>query len=209
MRMPRRDIAPLAAAAVALIATAGSALAHVGTEPHLHGFADGFVHPLFGPDHLAAMVAVGLWSATLGGLAVAAVPAAGLASVAADWLLLAETAAWNWATTETVQLLVQRPRPPLFNRTVNTKPLDRRSQYTSFWSGHTSYVAAMGVALACLARARGRRGTLWVMVVFALMATSATGAFRILEGRHFLFDVLAGGLAGAVVGATVFRLRRA
>ncbi|WP_284694362.1 HupE/UreJ family protein [Rhodoplanes serenus] len=87
MRMPRRDIAPLAAAAVALIATAGSALAHVGTESHLHGFADGFVHPLFGPDHLAAMVAVGLWSATLGGLAVAAVPAAFVALLIGGALL--------------------------------------------------------------------------------------------------------------------------
>ncbi|RAI33484.1 urease accessory protein [Rhodoplanes serenus] len=85
--MPRRDIAPLAAAAVALIATAGSALAHVGTESHLHGFADGFVHPLFGPDHLAAMVAVGLWSATLGGVAVAAVPAAFVALLIGGALL--------------------------------------------------------------------------------------------------------------------------
>src|SRR5262249_20332932 len=30
------------------------------------GFAGGFGHPLFGPDHVAAMVAVGLWGAILG-----------------------------------------------------------------------------------------------------------------------------------------------
>jgi urease accessory protein len=41
-----------------------SASAHTGVETHSHsGFTSGFVHPLFGLDHLAAMVAVGLWSA--------------------------------------------------------------------------------------------------------------------------------------------------
>ena len=41
-----------------------SASAHTGVEAHSHsGFISGFVHPLFGLDHLAAMVAVGLWSA--------------------------------------------------------------------------------------------------------------------------------------------------
>ena len=44
-----------------------AALAHVGGHPHTHGVADsfmqGFVHPLTGLDHLAAMLAVGAWSA--------------------------------------------------------------------------------------------------------------------------------------------------
>ncbi|QHI99570.1 urease accessory protein UreJ [Xylophilus rhododendri] len=41
-----------------------SALAHPGTDDggH-HGFLAGMLHPLAGADHLAAMVAVGLWSA--------------------------------------------------------------------------------------------------------------------------------------------------
>ncbi|VTU40183.1 HupE / UreJ protein [Variovorax sp. PBS-H4] len=41
-----------------------AAAAHTGADAGLHhGLATGFVHPLTGPDHLAAMVAVGLWSA--------------------------------------------------------------------------------------------------------------------------------------------------
>ena len=41
-----------------------SASAHTVVEAPSHsGFISGFVHPLFGLDHLAAMVAVGLWSA--------------------------------------------------------------------------------------------------------------------------------------------------
>jgi urease accessory protein len=38
--------------------------AHMGADAGLHhGFVAGFLHPLTGADHLAAMVAVGLWSA--------------------------------------------------------------------------------------------------------------------------------------------------
>lgn len=40
-----------------------SALAHTGDHSGLAGFTAGFVHPFTGADHLAAMVAVGLWSA--------------------------------------------------------------------------------------------------------------------------------------------------
>jgi urease accessory protein len=54
----------LAAAALAL--SAAPAFAHL--DPGEHGsFAAGFSHPLFGTDHILAMVAVGLWAALLAG----------------------------------------------------------------------------------------------------------------------------------------------
>ena len=49
---------------LALVGPAGPALAHGGSMAA--GFGGGFAHPLFGPDHVAAMVAVGLWGAVLG-----------------------------------------------------------------------------------------------------------------------------------------------
>lgn len=39
-------------------------LAHTGSISG--GFLGGFAHPIFGPDHMVAMVAVGLWGAFLG-----------------------------------------------------------------------------------------------------------------------------------------------
>jgi urease accessory protein len=45
--------------------TATPALAHTGGGL-AGGFAGGFAHPFFGPDHVAAMIAVGLWGAFLG-----------------------------------------------------------------------------------------------------------------------------------------------
>ncbi|NVO15027.1 MAG: HupE/UreJ family protein [Rhodoplanes sp.] len=72
-----RDLARTAPlVALVLLAAATAASAHGEPTAHVHGFADGVMHPLLGPDHLAAMLAVGLWSATLGGVAVLAVPVA-------------------------------------------------------------------------------------------------------------------------------------
>lgn len=57
-----------------LLATvAGSAVAHTG-EGLSGGFASGFAHPLLGWDHVAAMVAVGLWGAFLGSPAIWILP---------------------------------------------------------------------------------------------------------------------------------------
>ncbi|WP_426038291.1 HupE/UreJ family protein [Cypionkella sp. TWP1-2-1b2] len=46
------------------IASASAASAHIGGIPG--GFASGFLHPILGWDHVAAMVAVGIWGAFLG-----------------------------------------------------------------------------------------------------------------------------------------------
>ena len=60
----------------AFVLAAAPALAHPGHGVHVeNGFLAGFLHPLTGLDHILAMVAVGLWAASLGGRAVLAVPA--------------------------------------------------------------------------------------------------------------------------------------
>lgn len=61
--MPSRRGVALAAC-LALLA-AGPALAHSESSV-AGGFLAGFTHPLYGLDHLLAMVAVGLWGAFLG-----------------------------------------------------------------------------------------------------------------------------------------------
>ena len=62
LSFPRLPLVRLAA--VALAAAPAAVLAHAGSDGGTHhGLVSGFLHPLTGPDHLAAMVAVGLWSA--------------------------------------------------------------------------------------------------------------------------------------------------
>jgi urease accessory protein len=62
-----------AAAMVTAVLAAGPALAHTGSSS-LGGFASGFSHPLFGYDHLLAMLAVGIWGAQMGGRSVWTLP---------------------------------------------------------------------------------------------------------------------------------------
>lgn len=50
---------------VGLLLTPSAAFAHEGTSL-AGGFIAGFLHPLYGLDHMLAMVAVGLWGAFLG-----------------------------------------------------------------------------------------------------------------------------------------------
>lgn len=75
MRIAVRVILP---ATFAMAAT--PAFAHL--DPVENGsFMAGFSHPLFGLDHILAMVAVGLWAAMVGGRAVWMVPAAFVATM--------------------------------------------------------------------------------------------------------------------------------
>jgi urease accessory protein len=69
-----------------LLATATPAFAHL--DPAEHGsFAAGFSHPLFGTDHVLAMVAVGLWAWQIGGRALWLVPATFVIAMLAGFLL--------------------------------------------------------------------------------------------------------------------------
>ncbi|NUS20935.1 MAG: HupE/UreJ family protein [Mesorhizobium sp.] len=64
-----------ALAAILLLAAAMPAYAHVGLGT-TSSFTAGFAHPLSGLDHMAVMLAVGLWAAMKGGKAVWAWPLA-------------------------------------------------------------------------------------------------------------------------------------
>jgi urease accessory protein len=63
----------VAAILLMMLALASPAAAHTG-EGLAGGFAGGFMHPLLGPDHIAAMLAVGLWGAFLGAPAIFLLP---------------------------------------------------------------------------------------------------------------------------------------
>jgi urease accessory protein len=62
---PMRHAAMPMLAALLLCVLVEPAFAHTGTGAAT-GFLSGFQHPITGPDHLVAMVAVGLWGAQLG-----------------------------------------------------------------------------------------------------------------------------------------------
>ncbi len=66
MTRRNRHIGSILPPIAAIALSASPALAHVGVDAH-GSFVTGFVHPIGGLDHLAAMIAVGLWAAIVGG----------------------------------------------------------------------------------------------------------------------------------------------
>jgi urease accessory protein len=68
----RTTIVRLASAVMVLLVATVPALAHTGEGTG--GFLAGLMHPVFGPDHVVAMVAVGLWGAFLGAPAIWMLP---------------------------------------------------------------------------------------------------------------------------------------
>ena len=72
--------------ALLLTMAASPALAHL--DPVAHGsVAAGFTHPIFGADHVLAMVAVGLWAAVLGGCALWSLPVAFVVAMGLGFVL--------------------------------------------------------------------------------------------------------------------------
>lgn len=76
MNTRHHAVAPLnCALSFALLALlAPAAFAHIGGGDVAGGFLSGLAHPVFGPDHVIAMVAVGLWGAQLGQPAIWVLP---------------------------------------------------------------------------------------------------------------------------------------
>ncbi|WP_172292957.1 HupE/UreJ family protein [Pseudoruegeria sp. HB172150] len=65
---------------IAAVLAATPALAHLNPDEH-GSFMAGLSHPVFGLDHILAMVAVGLWAASLGGRATWLLPTAFVGSM--------------------------------------------------------------------------------------------------------------------------------
>lgn len=73
VKLDKGSLARSLATAVLLALLSSLAHAHVETGS-ASGFVSGFLHPIFGLDHLIAMVAVGLWGAQLGSPAIWILP---------------------------------------------------------------------------------------------------------------------------------------
>ena len=137
---------------------------------------------------------------------------AGLVVFIAPWALFSKTVAleetlitgsisfWNLAWLEIVRAAIQRPRPLVFrNLAVDGGNIN---QYTSFYSGHTSFVAIATLSFFFMMRRRypdisgvARKS----LLVTYLSLTLLTGILRVLGGRHFPTDILAGLVIGTVL----------
>lgn len=127
------------------------------------------------------------------------------ARVATDVLVYVETLALASVSVELLKVAVRRPRPISYRDTAQLG----LTQQVSFPSGHSTAVAAAATSAATSfalrhpdARAR------WAVWGFGGALTAGVAAGRVLGGKHFVSDVLAGAALGVACGAFVPWLHR-
>lgn len=117
---------------------------------------------------------------------------------------MVEAGVWTVAATEWLKAGVGRHRPVLYTDGAPAAAADRNN-LRSFPSGHASLAFAVATTYWLSRRdLHGRPGVEgWAVVG----AAAGVGAFRILAGKHFLSDVVAGALLGVAGGAAVHAIR--
>ena len=106
----------------------------------------------------------------------------------------------NLACLEITRAMVQRPRPLVFQSVLGDGA--NIHSYTSFYSGHTSFVALASLSFFLMMKRRFLNLSKTVQKsLFAsyLILTITTGALRVLGGRHYPTDVLVGLVMGTVL----------
>jgi membrane-associated phospholipid phosphatase len=125
-------------------------------------------------------------------------------ALGADLIVYAQTLAVNSALVVTAKYVTQRPLPVTYQG--DPRYLNAQGGYRSFYSGHTSTVVSALTASAWTIRWRyGEQ--VWPWAVVGATGVSV-GVERILAGRHFPTDVIAGAAAGFAVGTAVPWLHR-
>jgi membrane-associated phospholipid phosphatase len=122
-----------------------------------------------------------------------------------DILVYAEIIAINSAANIVVKTVIARPVPRVYTRLFPKLEREARG-YGSFYSGHCAHTTGALAANAMMERLRGTKGVRpWILLAGGAVLVSAA---RVGAGRHFYSDVVAGSVAGAVIGGLVPRLHR-
>jgi membrane-associated phospholipid phosphatase len=127
---------------------------------------------------------------------------AALFLVGEDSLLITEAMVFNGSLNEVARLTVQRPRPYVYGDPAYYG--SNLQNYTSFYSGHTSFSSVMNNSL--LFTMMSRAAPMWLLVLVGIAGQGVillTALTRILAGRHFFTDVFAGVLAGLIISLAV------
>jgi membrane-associated phospholipid phosphatase len=122
--------------------------------------------------------------------------------VGEDALLITEALVFNGSLNEVARLTVQRPRPYVYGDPAYYG--SNLQNYTSFYSGHTSFSSVMNNSLLFVMMSRA--APMWLLVLVGIAGQGVillTALTRILAGRHFFTDVFVGVLAGLMIALFV------
>lgn len=134
-----------------------------------------------------------------------------------DAFLYAESLTVTLAVTNLAKISVRRPRPTAYAQQQrlreqfgpNAPDISATDSALSFFSGHTSIVAAVASTATYLAFARAPKSIRpWLTLAGGLALTTFVARERVDSGAHFPTDVIAGALAGGTVGVIVPHVHR-
>ena len=124
-------------------------------------------------------------------------------------LILLETIAINETITGITKAMVRRPRPYTYNQDAPEAVRTSRGNTFSFFSGHTSYTAALSFFTAKTISDYSEQSNVRTLAwAGAFLWPAATGYFRYRAGKHFPSDVFVGYVVGASLGYLIPHLHK-
>jgi membrane-associated phospholipid phosphatase len=127
-----------------------------------------------------------------------------------DFGLWGEVIAVDMALNQVVKMAVRRPRPFVYSPTVNPDCLKEGESFVSFYSEHSSlaFAAAAFYTTVYALRHPDRRGRAAAVGGSLFGLATMTAMLRVVAGKHFPSDVIAGALIGTGIGAGIPLLHR-
>ncbi|MFY0654164.1 MAG: phosphatase PAP2 family protein [Cyclobacteriaceae bacterium] len=130
------------------------------------------------------------------------------------WPLVAmslEVMSTTFGLTNLSKNIVRRPRPFAYNPDTPLEKKFKLDTKRSFFSGHTSHTAAFTFFMAKVVsdyHPNMKKGLKAIMWGGAVLIPATTAYLRVLAGRHFPTDVMAGYAVGAFVGYIIPHFHR-
>jgi undecaprenyl-diphosphatase len=136
-----------------------------------------------------------------------------------DAMMYGESIALTLALTDITKVAVRRPRPVAYAQQAaldansgggpNSPSITSTDSTLSFFSGHAAMTGAMTATATYLAFSRAPHSPRpWITLAAGTALTSFVAIERVRAGAHFPTDVIAGALAGGVIGVLVPHLHR-
>ncbi len=126
-----------------------------------------------------------------------------------DSLMIFETYAATYLATNLLKIAIHRRRPLTFNNEFDKEARFAGDARLSFPSGHSSMSFAAAATLAVMLEYRhGDSLGTYLGSGLGFAAATTVAALRVIAGKHFLSDVLAGAALGTAIGLLVPRFHR-
>ena len=121
-----------------------------------------------------------------------------------DALVIGQTLGATLLATNAIKIMVRRPRPLTYNAGFTREVRFGGDAKLSFPSGHTSFsFAAASISAVMLAERHGASTLTYVGAAGAYLLAATVGYLRVVGGKHFITDVLAGAALGTALGLAI------